>query len=315
MALILYDPLFDIVNANGAPVSGAKAYFYLTGTTTLQNVYADNALTTPHANPVVANSAGRFPPIFLDPAVTYRLIAKDASDVAITNGDVDPLNPTGTVGTASIQDGAVTAAKIGSGAVTTAKIGDGQVTLAKLADIAGPVVMGRDTGTGAPEALAYSDAAKAMGLTGMVAYFPCTAAPAGWIKASGQTLATADYPNLSAWAQANAVIAADATDKTNNPAKFRTTDAWVNFIMPDLRGTFIRSTADGGSTDSGRLPATRQAQDVEAHSHTYASTRADISSGGGQTVTSGAGSGQTTGNSSGTETRPINDSMLACMRY
>lgn len=314
MALILADPLFDIVNANGAPISGARAYFYVTGTTTLTNVYADNALTTPLSNPVVANSAGRFVPIFLDPAVTYRLIVKDADDVAIANGDVDPLNPTGTTGTASLQDGAVTAPKIGTGAVTTAKIGDGQVTLAKLADIAGPVVMGRDTGTGAPEALAYSDAAKALGLTGMIGYFPCTAAPAGWIKASGQTLATADYPNLSAWAQANAIIAVDATDKTNNPAKFRTTDAWVNFIMPDLRGTFIRSTADGGSTDSGRLPATRQAMEVEAHTHTYFSTRTDIANGG-QSVTGATGSGNTTGANAGTETRPINDSMLACMRY
>jgi hypothetical protein len=101
----------------------------------------------------VADSAGRFSPIFLDPAVAYRLVVTDADNVPLANGEVDPLNPVGTVGTSGLQDGAVTTPKLATGAVTTPKIADGNVTLAKLADIAGPAILGRSTGRGAPEAI------------------------------------------------------------------------------------------------------------------------------------------------------------------
>lgn len=316
MALILYDPLFDIINANGAPIAGAKAYFYLTGTTTPEAVYADNDLTTPLTNPVIADSAGRFPPIFLDPAITYRLIVKDASDVAISRGDVDPLNPTGTTGTASLQDGAVTTPKLAASAVTTPKIGDGQVTLAKLADVAGPTILGRDVGTGPPETLGYSDMAKAMGLTGMYASFPANPGtiPPGWLIRNGATVSTADYPNLSEWAQAYGVIATDATDKTNNPGKFYSTDSWVTFALPNSLGVFDRPYAGAGSIDTGRTVGSRQTDDLKAHTHTYNSLATRDGTGGTQT-TSETGSGQTTGSTGGTETRPINDATLPCIRY
>ena len=96
--MYLSDPLFDIVNAVGAPISGAKARFYLTGTTNNATTYSDAALTTPNTNPVIADSAGRFPPIYLNPDVTYRLQVLDASNVLIV--DRDPIYTAGD-GTAS----------------------------------------------------------------------------------------------------------------------------------------------------------------------------------------------------------------------
>ena len=37
----------------------------------------DSGLTTPNGNPVVANSAGRFSNIFLDPTITYKVVLED----------------------------------------------------------------------------------------------------------------------------------------------------------------------------------------------------------------------------------------------
>ena len=75
----------------GLPLNGGKAYFYITGTTTLQTVFADDALTTPLANPVVADSAGFFPElVYLTPTVEYRCIIKTSANATIS--DADPIN-------------------------------------------------------------------------------------------------------------------------------------------------------------------------------------------------------------------------------
>ncbi len=67
----------------------AKANFHLTGTTTNTNTYTDAALTVPHTNPVLADAAGVFPVIFLDPDIIYRLILNDKDDALIY--DEDPI--------------------------------------------------------------------------------------------------------------------------------------------------------------------------------------------------------------------------------
>jgi hypothetical protein len=70
--ILLPAPVLVALDANGVPISGAQLQFYLTGTTTPTPVYTDDTLDTPLSNPVVANSAGLFPAIFLDPTNTYR---------------------------------------------------------------------------------------------------------------------------------------------------------------------------------------------------------------------------------------------------
>lgn len=89
-----------IVDANGVTVPGALAYFYVTGTSTPAPTYANVTLSVTNQNPVVANSAGVMPDIFLDPGIIYKLIMTDA------NGSVlwpvaDPLEPALSVFTGS----------------------------------------------------------------------------------------------------------------------------------------------------------------------------------------------------------------------
>jgi hypothetical protein len=330
MALILADPLFDIVNATGAPISGAKAYFYLTGTLTPEDTYQDNDLTTPHTNPVVADSAGRFAPIFLDPAVTYRLIVKDASDVAIANGDVDPLNPVGTVGTSGLQDGAVTAPKIGAGAVTTAKIGDGQVTLAKLADIAGPSILGKASGTGPPEAIGLSNAAALnalLGRTGMMFPFINSTPPAGSLKCNGATIGSALSGSTNASADYAALFALIWNlNATNYPiltsggaGSTRGADAATDFAankrlpLPDMRGEFIRGLDETRGVDSGRVLGSPQTEMIGPHTHTFGASF-DFSNGGQPGLTD-AGTSVSTDPNSGTENRPRNVAWPWCIWY
>lgn len=73
----------------GSVSPNAQANFYLTGTTTRTNTYTDAALTTPHTNPVLADAAGVFPVIYLDPDVIYRLVLND-EDLALIY-DEDPI--------------------------------------------------------------------------------------------------------------------------------------------------------------------------------------------------------------------------------
>ena len=90
MSRLFFIPQAVRVNSAGEPYAGAKANFYLTGTTTRTDTYQDNARATPHANPVVADSAGQFAAIYLDPSITYRCIITDSSDNQLD--DIDPVH-------------------------------------------------------------------------------------------------------------------------------------------------------------------------------------------------------------------------------
>lgn len=88
--IILPQPLLIMQDGNGDPISGGKAEFFLTGTTTPSAVYQDSALTTPHTNPVIADADGIIDAIFLDRSVIYKLVISDAEDNIVRT--VDPVN-------------------------------------------------------------------------------------------------------------------------------------------------------------------------------------------------------------------------------
>lgn len=78
----------------GTDFAFAEAYFTETTTTTPVAVYQDSAYAIPYASPVVANAVGRFPAIYVNPAlgdarVRIILAGGDLGDPEI---DIDPLN-------------------------------------------------------------------------------------------------------------------------------------------------------------------------------------------------------------------------------
>lgn len=77
----------------GVTMPGALLNFYLTGTSARQNTYQNSALTTPHANPVVADANGVFAPIFLDPTLpNYRVTLTTSTGSVMTGYPVDGVS-------------------------------------------------------------------------------------------------------------------------------------------------------------------------------------------------------------------------------
>jgi hypothetical protein len=77
----------DFFDGTGAPYAGAKLYAYAAGTTNAQDTYSDSDITTPNANPVVADANGLFGAIYLDPALSYKFILKTTADVEVFTQD------------------------------------------------------------------------------------------------------------------------------------------------------------------------------------------------------------------------------------
>lgn len=68
---------------------GARAYFYESGTSTLETVYSDEALTVPHDSPVDANAAGVFPQVFHSGAPALKCVITDSSGNTVYT--IDPV--------------------------------------------------------------------------------------------------------------------------------------------------------------------------------------------------------------------------------
>ena len=81
MAQVFYASAFQALSSAGAPLAGAKLFFFKTGTTTAAAVYADAARTSTLPNPVIANAQGRFPQIYPNPDQIYRVRLTDSADV------------------------------------------------------------------------------------------------------------------------------------------------------------------------------------------------------------------------------------------
>lgn len=75
----------ETTNSNRV-IAGAKAFFFVSGTTTPLTVYEDNDLSVPHGHPVVANAYGEWPPVYFPPG-SYRERITDADDVTLSDED------------------------------------------------------------------------------------------------------------------------------------------------------------------------------------------------------------------------------------
>ena len=97
------DPRLRSVDSTGAVQPGMTKTFYLTGTTTPATVYGDVGLTTPIGSTITADASGRFVPIYMNPAHSYRVITKTNTGVTLSDDDPGagpaPIDPT-TVGPA-----------------------------------------------------------------------------------------------------------------------------------------------------------------------------------------------------------------------
>jgi hypothetical protein len=107
MSQIFISPFSRATTKAGLNAPGAKLYFYLTGTTTPANVYADDSRTVALSNPVVADAFAAFPSIFLDPDIAYRVRLTNSAGVLLAP-EADPVRG---IDAATIIEEATTAAE------------------------------------------------------------------------------------------------------------------------------------------------------------------------------------------------------------
>jgi hypothetical protein len=79
-------PYQTVLDGDGVAVSGAKVYTYEAGTTTNATTYTTSALNVANANPIVADSAGRYV-AYLAAGQNLRFIIKTSADVTIDDQD------------------------------------------------------------------------------------------------------------------------------------------------------------------------------------------------------------------------------------
>jgi hypothetical protein len=74
---------------NGVILSGGKIYTYAAGTTTPQTTYTSASGVTPHANPIILDSAGRVPSgeIWLTDGLVYKFVIETAASILIGTYD------------------------------------------------------------------------------------------------------------------------------------------------------------------------------------------------------------------------------------
>ena len=74
---------------NGVILSGGKIYTYAAGTTTPQATYTSASGATPHANPIVLDSAGRVPggEIWLTDGLVYKFVVETAAAILLGTYD------------------------------------------------------------------------------------------------------------------------------------------------------------------------------------------------------------------------------------
>ena len=239
-----------------------------------------------------------------DASVTTSKIAANAVTAdKILNGSInsDDVAVSGLNG-GNIADGTIASIDIGDGQVATADLANASVTTAKLADASVDLTK------------IISAIKESLCPTGTILPFAGDTAPTGWFLCNGQALNRTTYSVLYG------VVG----------TRFGTT-AGDNFLVPDLRGRFLRGRDGGAARDEDRSSRTAmnsggatgdavgsvQSDSFASHSHPYN----DIfysESGGTVSVTSNKGSGdsdgdnsgwqisRTTSNTGGSETRPEN---------
>lgn len=82
---VMPSPWFTGLDDSGHPLVGGKLYTFAAGTSVNLATYSDVGLTTPNANPVVLDAAGRAT-VFLS-AASYKFVLKDANGVTIRTQD------------------------------------------------------------------------------------------------------------------------------------------------------------------------------------------------------------------------------------
>jgi hypothetical protein len=95
MALLFTLPRVSTIDLVGEGAPRAQLYFYQTGSSTPQPVYADSGLTTALLQPVTASDAGLFAAIYLNDELShYKIVCQDENGAVLWTVDPYLVGPT-----------------------------------------------------------------------------------------------------------------------------------------------------------------------------------------------------------------------------
>jgi len=148
----------------------------------------------------------------------------------------------------------------------------------------------------------------------MVAPFAMEVAPAGWLECDGSAISRTSYAALF----------------TAIGTVHGVGDGSTTFNLPDYRGQFLRGWDNGAGTDpdaasrtdagdgstTGDNVGTKQADELESHSHTLNKYKNATAAADRNTCDSGgaAAGTATTNTTGGNETRPTNVNVMYCIK-
>jgi len=219
--------------------------------------------------------------------------AMTIADGGIVTFSTAPSLPDNTIQTADVQDNAITLGKMAGLTRGSIVYGDANGDPAELA-------VGTGVLTGDGTDISWAAAAAEVGVpAGTVIYHAANTAPTGFLKANGAAVSRSTYAALFA-----------AIGETYGAG-----DGSTTFLVPDLRGEFMRGWDDSRGIDASRVFGSAQADEFKSHSHSISMWRDNFHGsrplGGSSTNLTAASTGVT----GGTETRPRNIALLACIKY
>ncbi len=173
-----------------------------------------------------------------------------SSDWIINNNAIEIANMAdNSVGTAELVASSVTNPKVADNAIQTSHIQDNAIVNSKMAD--------DSVNTAEIVSQAVTRAKVTPGgfnPVGTVIWYAGSSAPAGYLKANGDSIA-----NGSGTTQ-------------GITANFSELYAVIGSTLPDLRGEFVRGWDDGKGTDSGRSIRSTQTNQNKSHGHSVSAT-------------------------------------------
>jgi hypothetical protein len=99
----IYDLNAQFFTNQGVILAGGKVQVYAAGTTTPADTYTDSTLAVKNSNPIVLNSAGRFPSgVWLVSGQSYKFVLQDSTGATVGQ-PIDNVVGVGDPATVSLQ--------------------------------------------------------------------------------------------------------------------------------------------------------------------------------------------------------------------
>lgn len=256
----------QLENSSGVPLNGGKKHVYQVATTTPLSLFSDEGMTTPAANPIVADESGAFAGVFLAETKCKQIITTSADVTVFTRAVEYTIGVTNTI---AADDVSYDNATSGLAAETLQEAVDEVVDLQGIAQnwtssADGPIATGTSTNTGAaagPLVEMYRDSASPAA-SDVIGGMRLTGKNASGVKTTFAEIhaVITDATNGSEDGEFRVITKTNGSDSTATKFAGGTVDAANGFfsggVKVDITRATVQATTSGTAFDFGSIPAT-----------------------------------------------------------